>query len=113
MGYAIAGSGFLWQGCQMLSASEAVASLIDPKVRQIGELLRAEESQFVDFSTISQRSGELGFHTSVRTLRFYVNEGILPSPRRQRTTPVYPEREILNLLLAIHLMKTRFHRSRQ
>ena len=43
----------------------------------------------------------------MRTLRFYVSEGILPAPRRQGKTPVYAREWILNALLAVHLMKTR------
>ena len=78
------------------------------KVSDITPRLRAEEAHFLDYREISRRSAELGFPTSVRTLRFYVTEGVLPSPHKQGKTPVFAEDEIFNLLLAIHLMKTRF-----
>ncbi|MFQ5653134.1 MAG: MerR family transcriptional regulator [Planctomycetota bacterium] len=85
--------------------------MIDRKVQEIGELLRREESEFIDYPTIAQKASEHGFPTSVRTLRFYVNERILPPPRRYGKSAVYKEKDILSLLLAIHLMKTRFQLS--
>ena len=48
---------------------------------------------------------------TVRTLRFYVDESILPPPKKVGKAPVYEEEWILNALLCIHLMKTRLSRS--
>jgi len=81
------------------------------KLRAIGRLLKEEESRFIGYSEIERKSKELGFGMTVRTLRFYVDEGILPSPKKVGKTPVYEEEWILNVLLAIHLMKTRLNRS--
>jgi len=81
------------------------------RLREIGQRLRTEEARFIDYPTIEEKSGALGFPTSVRTLRFYVAEGVLPPPRKVGKTPVYEEGWIMPALLAIHLMKTRLHRS--
>ena len=84
---------------------------MNPKFRVLAEKLRSEEEHFADYKTIEQKTTELGFPTSVRTLRFYVSEGILPPPKKSGKAPVYPQEWILNTLLCIHLMKTRFSRS--
>lgn len=85
---------------------------MDERLREIGARLRDEEARFLDYRAIEEKSRELGFPTSERTLRFYVTEGILPPPaRRNGRTPVYEEDWILNALLAIHVMKTRLGRS--
>ena len=81
------------------------------RLRSIGKTLQDEESRFIGYAEIERKSKELGFGMSVRTLRFYVDEGILPPPKKVGKTPVYEEEWILNVLLAIHLMKTRFNRS--
>ena len=81
------------------------------RLRAIGETLRNEESRFIGYPEIEQKSRELGFGMSVRTLRFYVDEGILPAPKKVGKSPVFEEEWILNVLLAIHLMKSRFNRS--
>lgn len=83
---------------------------MDPKFRAFAEKLRSEAEKFADYKTIERKTTELGFPTSVRTLRFYVSEGVLPAPRKHGKASVYPEEWILNTLLAIHLMKTRFSR---
>jgi DNA-binding transcriptional MerR regulator len=83
----------------------------EPKLRAIGRRLKDEESRFIGYAEIEQKSRELGFGMTVRTLRFYVDEGILPPPKKVGKTPVYEEDWILNVLLAIHLMKTRLNRS--
>lgn len=83
----------------------------DHRLRSIGKILQEEQSRFIGYPEIERKSRELGFGMSVRTLRFYVDEGILPAPRKIGKTPVYEEEWILNVLLAIHLMKTRFNRS--
>src|SRR2546430_604201 len=85
--------------------------MTNPKMREIGRLLKEEESRFVGYPEIEAKSKELGFGMTVRTLRFYVDEGILPPPKKVGKTPVYEEEWILNVLLAIHLMKTRLNRS--
>ncbi|MBN1444462.1 MAG: hypothetical protein JXA90_17245 [Planctomycetes bacterium] len=82
-----------------------------PQIEQIARRLQEEAESFVDYRAVEEESGRLGFATSVRTLRFYVAEGVLPPPLRQGKTPVYPRDWILNALLAIHLMKTRLRRS--
>jgi DNA-binding transcriptional MerR regulator len=81
------------------------------KLREIGRLLQEEESRFIGYSEIERKSKELGFPMTVRTLRFYVDEEILPPPKKVGKTPVYEEEWILNTLLGIHLMKTRLSRS--
>lgn len=81
------------------------------RLRAIGKTLKDEEQRFVGYPEIERKSRELGFGVSVRTLRFYVDEGILPSPKKVGKTPVFEEEWILNVLLAIHLMKTRLNRS--
>ncbi|MGE0707142.1 MAG: MerR family transcriptional regulator [Planctomycetota bacterium] len=81
------------------------------RLRSIGKALKDEESRFIGYAEIERKSKELGFGMSVRTLRFYVDEGILPPPKKVGKTPVYEEEWILNVLLSIHLMKTRFNRS--
>ena len=81
------------------------------KTHKLVEKLKTEAQSFADYKTIEEKSAELGFPTSVRTLRFYVSEGILPPPRKRGKFPVYPQEWILSMLLAIHLMKTRFSRS--
>ncbi|MBL4849142.1 MAG: MerR family transcriptional regulator [Planctomycetes bacterium] len=81
------------------------------RLRSIGKILQEEQSRFIGYPEIERKSRELGFGMSVRTLRFYVDEGILPAPRKVGKTPVYEEEWILNVLLSIHLMKTRFNRS--
>ena len=86
--------------------------MADPqKLEKIGKLLKAEEERFMDYREIEERTTALGFPISIRTLRFYINEGVLPPPKKIGKTPVYEEDWILNVLLAVHLMKTRFHRS--
>lgn len=80
-------------------------------MREISRLLKEEESRFVGYQEIETKSKELGFGMTVRTLRFYIDEGILPPPKKVGKTPVYEEDWILNVLLAIHLMKTRLNRS--
>jgi DNA-binding transcriptional MerR regulator len=85
---------------------------VDDRLREIGARLREEEARFLDYRQIEEKSRELGFPTSERTLRFYVTEGVLPAPaRRGGRTPVYEEGWILNVLLAVHVMKTRLGRS--
>lgn len=81
------------------------------KLRSIGRILKDEESRFIGYPEIEKKSRDLGFGMTVRTLRFYVDEGILPPPKKVGKTPVYEEEWILNVLLSIHLMKTRFARS--
>ncbi len=81
------------------------------KLTVIGKALKAEESRFIGYMEIERKSKALGFGMTVRTLRFYVDEGILPPPKKVGKTPVYEEDWILNVLLAIHLMKTRLNRS--
>lgn len=81
------------------------------KLRSIGRILKEEESRFIGYPEIEKKSRDLGFGMTVRTLRFYVDEGILPPPKKVGKTPVYEEEWILNVLLSIHLMKTRFARS--
>ncbi len=81
------------------------------KLRTIGRILKEEESRFIGYPEIEKKSRDLGFGMTVRTLRFYVDEGILPPPKKVGKTPVYEEEWILNVLLSIHLMKTRFARS--
>ncbi|HVY61712.1 MAG TPA: MerR family transcriptional regulator [Planctomycetota bacterium] len=75
----------------------------------MGRRIRAEEARYLDYREIEERSRDLGFPTSERTLRFYVTEGVLPPPPRRRggKTPVYEEDWILEVLLKIHIMKTR------
>lgn len=80
------------------------------KLRTIGRILKEEESRFIGYPEIEKKSRDLGFGMTVRTLRFYVDEGILPPPKKVGKTPVYEEEWILNILLSIHLMKTRFAR---
>lgn len=82
-----------------------------PRIERLARKLQKEAASFVDYPAIEKEAEALGFPTSVRTLRFYVSEGVLPAPRRQGKTPVYPREWILNALLAIHLMKTRLRRS--
>ena len=81
------------------------------RLRAIGKTLQDEERRFIGYAEIERKSRELGFGMSVRTLRFYVDEGILPPPKKVGKTPVYEEEWILNVLLGIHLMKTRLNRS--
>ena len=85
--------------------------MTNPKMKEIGRLLKEEESRFVGYPEIEAKSKELGFGMTVRTLRFYIDEGILPPPKKVGKTPVYEEDWILNVLLGIHLMKTRLNRS--
>jgi DNA-binding transcriptional MerR regulator len=85
--------------------------MTNPKMREIGRLLKEEESRFIGYPEIEAKSKELGFGMTIRTLRFYVDEGILPPPKKVGKTPVYEEDWILNVLLSIHLMKTRLNRS--
>ena len=80
-------------------------------MEKIGRLLKEEEQRFIGYSEIESRTTELGFPVSVRTLRFYVDEGILPPPNKVGKKPVYDEDWILNILLSIHIMKTRLNRS--
>ena len=82
--------------------------MAESRVEKVGAKLQEEASRFVSYPEIEALTTERGFPTSVRTVRFYVNEGILPAPRKQGNTPVYPETEILSLLFSIHLMKSRF-----
>ena len=81
------------------------------KASEIGEVLQEEARRLIDYPTIAARTRELGFPTSVRTLRFYVTEGVLPPPLKVGKTPVFREEQILGMLLSICLMKTRFGRS--
>jgi DNA-binding transcriptional MerR regulator len=85
--------------------------MTNPKMREIGRLLKDEEARFIGYPEIEQKSKELGFGMTIRTLRFYVDEGILPPPKKVGKAPVYEEDWILNVLLSIHLMKTRLDRS--
>ena len=87
---------------------EGVVRVAESRVEKVGAQLQEEASAFVSYPEIETQSTERGFPTSVRTIRFYVNEGILPPPRKQGNTPVYPQSEILSLLFSIHLMKSRF-----
>ncbi len=85
---------------------------MDERLREMGARLREEEARFLDYREIEEKTRELGFPRGGRTLRFYVTEGVLPPPaRRNGRTPVYEEDWILNVLLAIHVMKTRLGRS--
>jgi DNA-binding transcriptional MerR regulator len=84
---------------------------VESRVEKVGAFLQAEASRCVSYAEIERLTGERGFPTSVRTIRFYVNEGILPAPWKQGNTPVYPREEILALLFSIHVMKTRFSRT--
>lgn len=81
------------------------------RIQKIARKLKEEAESFVDYRQIENETTKLGFPTSVRTLRFYVSEGILPPPRRVGKSPVYPREWILNVLLAVHLMKSRLRRS--
>lgn len=81
------------------------------KLKAIGRRLQDEESRFVGYAEIEHKTRELGFGMTVRTLRFYVDEGILPPPKKVGKTPVYEEDWILNVLLSVHLMKSRLNRS--
>ena len=83
----------------------------ESRIEKVGAQLQEEAKRFVSYGEIERLSQESGFPTSVRTLRFYVNEGILPSPSKVGNTPVFPEGEILSLLFSIHLMKSRFGRT--
>lgn len=80
-------------------------------MKKIGRLLKEEEERFIDYAEIERQTAELGFPVSVRTLRFYVDEGVLPAPNKVGKKPVYDKDWILNVLLAIHLMKARMNRS--
>src|SRR4051812_24180450 len=92
-------------------SDDAVPEAGNPKLREIGRLLKEEESRFIGYAEIERKSKELGFGMTIRTLRFYVDEGILPPPKKVGKAPVYEEEWILNVLLSIHLMKTRLNRS--
>ncbi len=83
----------------------------DSRIEKVGALLQEEASRCISYPEIEQLSSERGFPTTVRTMRFYVGEGILPAPLKQGNTPVYPRDEILALLFGIHVMKTRFGRT--
>ena len=85
--------------------------MAESRIEKVGALLQQEASGFISYPEIESLTTDRGFPTSVRTVRFYVNEGILPAPRKQGNTAVYPRHEILSLLFSIHLMKTRFGRS--
>ena len=50
------------------------------KLKAIGKALRAEERRFIGYMEIERKSKALGFGMTVRTIRFYVDEGILPAP---------------------------------
>lgn len=80
-------------------------------MRDIGRLLKEEEKHFIGYSEIESLTTEMGFPISVRTLRFYVDEGILPAPNKIGKKPVYDKEWILNVLLSLHIMKTRMNRS--
>lgn len=83
---------------------------MDPRLREAGERLQEQAACLVDYREIDARTRELGCHTSERTIRFYVSEGVLPPPpaRRGGKTPVFELDWILPVLMAIHLMKARF-----
>ena len=83
----------------------------ESRIEKVGAQLQEEAKRFISYGEIERLSNERGFPTSVRTVRFYVNEGILPAPSKVGNTPVYPEAEILSLLFSIHLMKSRFGRT--
>ena len=85
--------------------------MANSRVEKVGALLREEAVDFLSYSQIESLTTERGYSTSVRTIRFYVKEGILPSPRKEGNTPVFPKGEILSLLFSIHLMKSRFSRT--
>ena len=85
--------------------------MTESRIEKVGALLQEEASRSITYPEIERLSTERGFPTSVRTLRFYVNEGILPPPRKHGGAPVYPREEILALLFAIHVMKARFGRT--
>jgi DNA-binding transcriptional MerR regulator len=88
-----------------------MAQAPDQRLSSIARKLREEAESFIDYGAIEAEATALGFPTSVRTIRFYVSEGILPPPRKTGKTPVFPRAWIINALLAIHLMKSRLHRS--
>ncbi len=81
------------------------------RVEKVGALLKAEAVDFLSYPQIESLTTESGYPTSVRTIRFYVREGVLPAPRKEGNTPVFPKGEILSLLFSIHLMKSRFSRT--
>lgn len=83
----------------------------ESRVEKVGARLQEEASAFISYPEIARLSEERGFPTSVRTIRFYVNEGVLPAPRKSGNTPGFPRGEILALLFSIHVMKSRFGRS--
>ena len=85
--------------------------MAESRVEKVGARLAEEASRFISYAEIERLSSERGFPTSVRTLRFYVNEGVLPAPAKHGNVAVFPEGEILALLFSIHLMKSRFGRS--
>jgi len=80
-------------------------------VERIGKLLKEEQRRFMTYPEIEARTEKLGFPVSVRTLRFYVEEGILPTPNKLGKSPVFDESWVLNVLLSLHIMKTRLGRS--
>jgi DNA-binding transcriptional MerR regulator len=86
---------------------------VSDRLEALGARLKDGAERLLDYREIEARSLELGCHTTERTLRFYVSEGVLPAPpaRRGGRTPVYEEGWILGALLAIHTMKTRLGRS--
>jgi len=85
--------------------------MAESRIEKVGALIQEEASRSITYPEIERLSAERGFPTSVRTIRFYVNEGILPPPRKHGATPVYPREEILSHLFAIHVMKARFGRT--
>jgi len=85
--------------------------MAESRVERIGAQLSVEASDLLTYAEIEELTTERGYPTSVRTLRFYVNEGVLPTPVKRGNVPVLPRAEILPLLFSIHLMKSRFGRS--
>ncbi|MCA8959545.1 MAG: MerR family transcriptional regulator [Planctomycetes bacterium] len=79
-------------------------------VIRIDELIPGQ-GELVDYAWIADHASRLGVPMTVRNLRFYVSEGVLPPPQKAGKTPVYPKDEILSYLIAIHFMKTRLGRS--
>ncbi|MFN0056881.1 MAG: MerR family transcriptional regulator [Planctomycetota bacterium] len=84
---------------------------METKAIELSRRLQADLGGLVDYRGLAARCAELGFRTTVRTLRFYVNEGLLGAPSLHGRVAMFPERETLHLLLVIHVLKTRFKSS--